>query len=30
MIHFPDEYLPEDQTVIIHGKNAAQIDGGHM
>lgn len=23
MIHFPDEYLPEDRTVIIHGKNAA-------
>lgn len=30
MVHFPDEYVPEDKTVIIHGKNAAQIDGGHM
>lgn len=30
MIHFPDEYVPEDRTVIIHGKNAAEIDGGHM
>ena len=30
MVHFPDEYVPEDRTVIIHGKNAAEIDGGHM
>lgn len=30
MIHFPDEYVPEDRTVIIHGKNTAEIDGGHM
>lgn len=30
MVHFPDAYVPEDKTVIIHGKNAAQIDGGHM
>ena len=30
MIHFPDSYVPEDRTVIIHGKNAAEIDGGHM
>ena len=30
MVHFPDEYVPEDKTVIIHGKNTAQIDGGHM
>ena len=30
MIHFPDSYLPEDRTVIIHGKNVAEIDGGHM
>ena len=30
MIHFPDEYIPEDRTVNIHGKNAAEIDGGHM
>ncbi len=29
MIHFPDEYVPDDKTVIIHGKNAAEIDGGH-
>ena len=30
MIHFPDEYVPEDKTVIIHGKNVSEIDGGHM
>ena len=30
MIHFPDSYVPEDKTVVIHGKNAALIDGGHM
>ncbi len=30
MIHFPDEYVPEDKTVVIHGKNAAEIDGGHF
>lgn len=30
MIHFPDEYVPEDKTVILHGKNVAEIDGGHM
>lgn len=30
MIHFPDEYLPEDRTVIIHGKNSAEIEGGHF
>ena len=30
MIHFPDEYIPEDRTVIIHGKNAAEIEGGHL
>ncbi len=30
MIHFPDAYVPEDKTVIIHGKNAAEIDGGHL
>jgi len=30
MIHFPDEYIPEDRTVIIHGKNAVEIDGGHL
>ena len=29
MIHFPDAYLPEDRTVVIHGKNAAEIEGGH-
>ena len=30
MVHFPDAYIPEDRTVVIHGKNAAQIEGGHM
>ena len=30
MIHFPDSYVPEDRTVVIHGKNAAGIDGGHF
>lgn len=30
MIHFPDEYIPEDRTVIIHGKNIAEIEGGHI
>jgi hypothetical protein len=30
MIHFPDSYIPEDRTVIIHGKNAAEIEGGHL
>ena len=30
MIHFPDEYVPEDRTVVIHGKNAAEIEGGHF
>lgn len=30
MVHFPDSYIPEDKTVIIHGKNTAQIEGGHM
>lgn len=30
MIHFPDSYVPEDKTVIIHGKNAAEIEGGHF
>ena len=30
MVHFPDGYVPEDRTVIIHGKNAAEIPGGHM
>jgi hypothetical protein len=29
MIHFPDSYLPQDRTVIIHGKNAVEIEGGH-
>ena len=29
MVHFPDEYVPEDKTVVIHGKNAAEIPGGH-
>lgn len=30
MIHFPDEYLPEDKTIILHGKNASEITGGHF
>lgn len=30
MVHFPDEYLPEDRTVVIHGKNHAEIEGGHL
>ncbi len=32
MIHFPDGYVPEDRTVILHGKDctAASIDGGHF
>lgn len=30
MIHFPDEYIPEDRTVILHGKNCTEIDGGHF
>ena len=30
MVHFPDSYVPEDKTVVIHGKNAVEIDGGHM
>lgn len=30
MVHFPDEYVPEDKTVIIHGQNAAEIQGGHF
>ena len=27
MVHFPDEYVPEDRTVIIHGKNAVTEEG---
>ncbi len=30
MVHFPDAYVPEDKTVVIHGKNTAAIDGGHI
>ena len=30
MIHFPDEYVPKDKTVVLHGKLAVQLDGGHM
>ena len=30
MVHFPDEYVPEDRTVILHGKNMTEIEGGHM
>ena len=29
MVHFPDSYIPEDRTVCIHGKNMAEIPGGH-
>lgn len=30
MVHFPDEYIPEDKTVIIHGNNASDFDIGHI
>ncbi len=30
MIHFPDEYVPEDKTVIIHGKNQDGHAEGHL
>ena len=30
MVHFPDSYVPEDKTFIIHGKNASKIVGGHF
>lgn len=30
MVHFPDEYVPEDKTVVIHGRNASEIEGGHL
>ena len=30
MVHFPDEYVPEDKTVVIHGVNAVHIEGGHF
>jgi len=30
MIHFPDEYVPEDKTVIIHGKDRSGHPEGHM
>ncbi len=30
MVHFPDEYIPEDRTIILHGINAVDIEGGHM
>lgn len=30
MVHFPDEYVPEDRTVILRGKNVSEIEGGHM
>lgn len=29
MIHFPDSYVPEDKTVVIHGKNTSE-DIGHF
>lgn len=30
MIHFPDSYVPEDKTIVIHGKNVTEIAGGHI
>ena len=30
MVHFPDAYIPEDRTIVIHGKNAVQIEDGHL
>ena len=30
MVHYPDSYVPEDRTIIIHGRNAAEIPGGHF
>lgn len=30
MVHFPDAYVPKDKTVVIHGKNAVEIEGGHI
>lgn len=30
MVHFPDSYVPSDKTVVIHGKKAAEICGGHF
>lgn len=30
MLHFPDEYIPEDRTVIIHGKNQDGHVEGHF
>ena len=30
MVHFPDDYLPDDRNVCIHGKNMAEIAGGHF
>ena len=30
MIHFPDSYIPEDRTVIIHGKDQSGHAEGHI
>ena len=30
MIHFPDEYVPEDKKFILHGSQSAEIQGGHF
>ena len=30
MVHFPDAYLPDDKTIILHGKNVSEINGGHF
>jgi len=26
MVHFPEEYIPEDRTVCIHGRKVENID----
>lgn len=30
MVHFPDSYIPSDKSICLHGKNIAEIDGGHI
>jgi hypothetical protein len=30
MIHFPDEYVPEDKTMSIREKVSVEIPGGHF
>ena len=29
MIHFPDEYVPEDRTVTVKPKNVSDLNSGH-